>query len=560
MRNTVSAKTIFSGVLLAILLSSCGIKKSVENRPDLSAFISEIPEKKVINDSTSYIGNSFLTKNQHGLWELYVEGDPLERGLTIGSLTQDLIYKQEEVFFDKINELVPSEGKQKFLRKFLSWYNRKMYKHVTNEYKAEIYGVTRYASSDFNSIASPYLRALYLHGAHDIGHALQDLALVGCTSFAAWNDKTEDGKLLIGRNFDFYAGDAFAEEKIIAFVNPTTGHKFMSVTWGGMIGVVSGMNDQGLTVTINAGKSKIPLIAKTPISILTREILQYASTTEEAIAITKKREVFVSESIMVGSAKDKNAILIEVSPKNFGVFEVENSNQLVCSNHFQSEPYIDDRRNEKAIEESHTQYRFDRMTELLANEPKINPTQAVSILRNTKGLHDKTIGYGNEKAINQLLAHHGIVFQPEDLKVWISTNPYQLGKFVAYDLNEVFNNRNQNPSEVSISEASLTIPEDPFVNTKAYHDYEKYRKLERKIESAIENKTKISDADLNGLTNLNVDYWKAHKLSGDYYYQNKEFLKALNAYKMAATKEITTSPDAEYISKYIKKSERKAKR
>ena len=133
---------------------------------------------------------------------------------------------------------------------------------------------------------------MYLHGAHDIGHAMQDLMLIGCSSFAAWGNKTEDGQLLIGRNLDFYAGDAFAKNKIIAFVNPTEGHKFMSVAWPGMIGVVSGMNEHGLTVTINAGKSKIPWIAKTPISILTREILQHASTIDEAIAIAKKRQGF----------------------------------------------------------------------------------------------------------------------------------------------------------------------------------------------------------------------------------------------------------------------------
>ena len=553
-------KHTYLWLILMLLITSCGIKKSMNNRPDISIYNSNIPEKVIVNDSTSYAGKSFLTKNKQGLWELYVEGDALERGLLIGSLTKDLMYKQEGVFFSKINELVPSEGKQKFLRKFLSWYNRKMYKHITNEYKTEIYGVTRFASSDYNSIASPYLRALYLHGAHDIGHALQDLALVGCTSFAAWDDKTEDGKLLIGRNFDFYAGDAFAEEKIIAFINPTTGYKFMSVTWGGMIGVVSGMNEMGLTVTINAGKSKIPLIAKTPISIVTREILQYASNIGEAITIAKKRDVFVSESILIGSAKDRKAILIEVSPNDFGVYDVENSNQLICSNHFQSETYLKDRRNKNTITESHTQYRYERMQELLTAEEKINPPEAVAILRNKKGLNDKNIGLGNEKSLNQLLAHHGIVFQPDDLKVWVSSNPYQLGEFVAYNLNDIFSNGLEKPSKASISNDSENIAKDPFLKTEAYSNYEKYRKLERKVEQAIENEIKINDKELETLINLNPEYWKAHKLSGDYYYQNKDYSKAFKAFKIASKKEITTLPDVEYISKYIKKSERKLKK
>lgn len=555
-KHSYISKLVF-GWLVGALFVSCGINKSINNLPDVSAYNADIPEKVVVNDSTFSIGNSFLTKNKQGLWELYVEGDPLEIGLITGRLTQPLMYKQEKVFFDKIHDFVPSEGKQKFLRKFLSWYNRKMYQHVPNEYQSEIYGTSQYMSQNFNSLATPYLRALYLHGAHDIGHAMKDLMLVGCTSFAAWDDKTDDGQLLIGRNFDFYAGDAFAENKIVAFINPDEGYKFMSVTWGGFIGVVSGMNEKGLTVTINAGKSKIPLVAKTPISIVTREILQYASTIDEAIAIAKKREVFVSESIMVGSAVDKKAVLIEVSPKKFGVYDVENSNQLICSNHFQSEVYNKDRRNQKTIEESHSEYRYERMSELLSEENKLNPTEAVAILRNKDGMNDKSIGYGNEKAINQLLAHHGIVFQPEDLKVWVSSNPYQLGEFVAYDLNEVFANRDTNPSEVSVSSADLNIAEDPFIETEAYQNYEAYRILEGRIQKAINEKQLVAQNDLKSLIADNPKYWKAYFLVGKYQFENKQYLEALKNFELASTKEITTKPDEEAIARYIRKSKRK---
>src|SRR5690606_36353358 len=207
------------------------------------------------NDSTFTCENNFLIKNRYGLWEMYVEGDPYQRGMISGALAHDLILHQEDAFMGKVQEIVPSKFRQSMLRQFLKWYNRKLYLHVPEEYLAEIYGISQYASKEYDYVAPPYLRSLYLHAAHDIGHALSDLSMVGCTSFAAWGGRTDDGSLLIGRNLDFYAGDEFARDKIVAFIKPDKGYPFMSVVWGGMIGNLSGMNIKGLTVTINSGKS-----------------------------------------------------------------------------------------------------------------------------------------------------------------------------------------------------------------------------------------------------------------------------------------------------------------
>ncbi len=546
---------IFIGVCIAVLLSSCGVSKSLKDQPQLSQYNADIPKRVKVSDTLYTVGENQLRKNKQGLWELYIKGDPLERGLANGSLTKELLQKQEAIFFSKVEELIPSKSKQYLLRKFLAWFNRKLYLHIKDEYKTEIYGVSRYASDTYDYIANDYLRSLYLHGAHDIGHALKDLALVGCSSFAVWGENSADNSLLIGRNFDFYAGDEFAKEKIIAFVNPDKGFKFMSVTWGGMIGVVSGMNDQGLTVTINAGRSDIPLIAKTPISILTREILQYASNIEEAIAIAKKREVFVAEAILVGSAKDGKAVTIEVSPNNFGVYEVANSSQMICSNHFQSKAYENDKKNRKYKVESHSQYRFDRMTELL-NEEKVTPKKAVHILRNREGLANKKIGYGNEKALNQLLAHHAIVFKPAQLKVWVSSNPYQLGEFVSYDLNTVFEKFEKQNLDENIAESELNIPKDKFISTEAFKKYEEYRTLRHQLIQTIDNKGSISLQVLEKFRFSNPDYWETYYLIGKYYNGKGYYKAALNEFNTALTKEVTTVPDKEQLKKYIKKIKR----
>ena len=547
--------SVFIGVLF--ILNSCGIKRSMQDRPDVSGIENIDTTRTKLSETHYKIGKNSLYKNKYGIWELYIEGDALERGVISGSLTRELMHKQETAFMEKIYELVPESGYRNFLKKTVAWFNRKMYLHVPEEYKQEIYGTSLFGLEEYNNFAPAYVRMLYFHGAHDIGHALQDLMLVGCTSFAAWDDKTEDGQLLLGRNFDFYAGDEFAEEKIAAFINPEKGHKFMMYTWAGMIGSVSGLNEKGISVTINAGKSKIPLQAKTPISLVAREILQYASSTAEAIEIAKKREVFVSESIMVGSASEHQAILIEVAPGNFGVYKVENSNELVCSNHFQSKAYAEDNRNLKAIKESHTQYRFDKMQELLSKKEKLNPQKAAEILRNNEGLEGVKLGMGNEMAINQLLAHHGIIFKPEENKVWISANPYQLGAFVAYNLDTAFKKFEAGNVSGSVMLAEETIAEDPFVNSKAYKDYEKYRKLNGKIIEAISKEREVSEDEIKRLKSLNPYFWEVYKMAGDYYFQQKEFKKAVINYKQAKRREVTTLPDEEYLDKMIKKSYRK---
>ena len=540
-------------LVLSMAAKGCGTSKSLHHKPQLDAYDNHVPV--VVKHSGTYFtsGKNSLYKNPQGLWELYAEGDALQLGRIQGSLTDSLLKKQERVFFSKINDLVPSGFKQKLLRQFLIYYNRKLYLNVAEEYQTEIYGISEYTSHDFDYIAPPYLRSLYLHGAHDIGHALQDLALVGCSSFAAWDEKSQDGKLILGRNFDFYAGDDFAKDKIVAFLKPAKGYPFMMVTWAGMIGAVSGMNLEGITVTINAGKSKIPLVAKTPISIVTREILQYAKNIDQAIAIAKKRQVFVSESIMVGSANDHRAVIIEVSPDNFGVYEVPNDDQLLCSNHFQSQELKGGARNQYQILNSHSEYRFEKLKEDFKQNPKINPEIAAAILRDTKGLDGQAIGYGNEKALNQLLAHHGIIFKPEQKLVWVSANPYQLGEFVCYDLNKVFSQRPVSAIPVSLAQTQLDIEKDPFLETAAYKNYEQFRIEDRKMDVFLENKKGLPSDFAKNYQSLNPDFWAVYYKIGLYHYQRGEYAAAEPEFEKALTKEITTLPARKTIEKNLRK-------
>ncbi|MEM9143724.1 MAG: acyl-CoA--6-aminopenicillanic acid acyl-transferase, partial [Bacteroidota bacterium] len=149
------------GILILLIVCSCGVKKSLKDMPNLEQYKTDISERQEVNDSTFVLDDSFLTKNRQGQWELLVSGNPLELGLKTGILTQELFIQQEDIFVKKIDELVPSKGWQKFLRKFLAWFNRKMYLNIDAQYKAEIYGISRYASKDLDHIAKAYQRVMY---------------------------------------------------------------------------------------------------------------------------------------------------------------------------------------------------------------------------------------------------------------------------------------------------------------------------------------------------------------------------------------------------------------
>ena len=458
---------------------------------------------------------------------------------------------------DQIREIVPSDSYLKFLRFFIVLFNRNLGENVLEEYRDEIYGISLSCTHEYDFIGTPYERQLNYHSAHDLGHAMQDYMLVGCSSFATWGTQSADSSLLIGRNFDFYVGDAFAENKQVAFYVPEQGYRFASVGWPGMIGVLSGMNETGLTVTINAAKSAVPTGSATPISILTREILQYAATIDEAFAIAKKRETFVSESILIGSAKDGKAAIIEKSPEKTVLFTGKEANRLICTNHYQSEEFSKDERNMENIRTSDSPYRFARLTELINEDLPIDVSKAASILRDHKGLQNTDLGLANEMAINQFIAHHSVIFQPEKRLMWVSTSPWQCGKYVAYDLNKIFKDTIDWQHEIYSSD--LTIPEDKFIDTPEFQHLLTYKKLTPLLLKKIRKKEQIEESVLKTYQASNPSLYYVYEVIGDYYEAMQQPQQAIAYWQQALKKSIPKLQEKERIQQKIQKQSKDGK-
>jgi hypothetical protein len=170
-------------------------------------------------------------------------------------------------------------------------------------------------------------------------------------------------------------------------------------------------------------------------------------------------------------------------------------------------------------------------------------------LRDRKGLHNADIGDGNEKAINQLMAHHSVVFEPQKRIVWVSTAPWQLGQYVAYDLKKIFAMQGLK-QDMEIADAELNVAPDSFLLTAEYRSFEKF----------LGYKQKIADGGLvnaDSIVASNPQFYNAYVLAGDELFKQKEFQKAKHFYEMALTKVIATKKEEDHIKAQLKIIEKK---
>lgn len=503
------------------------------------------------------IGRNWLRKNDLGLQELYIEGAPYERGVVAGKLTAELIHRQEKIFIDEIFKIIPSKYYIYFLRVVIALLNRRLHKFIGDEYCREILGISRSAPDEFAFVGPRYQRMLNYHAAHDIGHTLQNMHLVGCTSFSAWGNFSKDGCIITGRNFDFHINDDFSKEKIIAFISPDKGYKYAAITWGGMIGTASGMNEHGLAVMVNGARSVFPGRSATPVSILIKEILQYAKNINEAFKIASSRRIFVSEILVVSSAIDKKTVLIEKSGKKTVLFQ-NDKDYIICSNHFQSPELFNDKLNQRTLVENPTLIRYKRVEEMMLRHAPISENDAAILLRDKKGLHDTELGLGNEIATDQLIAHHSVIFKPEKKLLWICTGPYSEGKYHAYNIDKIFNDPENACVKSEIFDDENTIAADDFYYSPELHNFEQYKKLIKDFSLDLVASSNVSET-VDRLISCNPYNFNTYSVLGDYFLKKKNYETASAYFKKGLEMQIPNYSERKHMEKEMAKCNKKIK-
>jgi len=450
------------------------------------------------------IANSHLTTRQ-GIYTMSLKGGPFERGYCNAILTEDILFQQEQSLFSTVKQFIRSKTALWLLHKYVAIRNRNLPQYIKPEYQLEIYGITSGYPDFFPQFGSLYYRMLNYHAAHDISHAVMDNPLVGCTSFAAWSSATSNGHLILGRNFDFNAGECFDKNKIVMYVQPNEGLRYISVAWPGMIGVVSGINEAKIAVTINSGQSESHRNIGTPVSLVIREVLQYCRTIEQAVDLIKNSYVFVADSYLIADGKTGQAIIVEKTPAKTAVVK-PTKDYLISANHFLSSELKQDPTNLEYMKHGTTVQRYDRMEQLLNNYyGKLDIETTASILRDrTAGTMSNSLG--NALAINPLIATHSVIIDVTQAVIWVSAYPHQLGRYVPFSVNSFDEQSQYN-----------TIEADPLLDSEEYINYQKSIQLQQKAKKTQDDKKAIEL--LKKAENLNPSDYFVSMTIGELYYK-----------------------------------------
>ena len=410
----------------------------VPDPPAVPADAAILELKPETRDGRVFLGRNWFGRRE-GLNVLYLTGTAFEMGYANGVLTQDLIRRQEDTLLEMVRSVVPSPWIQRLLLAMVIVQNRHLPDHVTPELQMEILGVTRGCPDPHPELGPQYARTLGYHGAQDVSYMMMNSPLIrgGCTAFAAWGPATTNGHLLTGRNFDWEAAPVFDRDRVLVLCEPQEGIPFVSLSWAGMAGVVSGMNREGLSITVNGAPSRLPGSARTPTCLVAREVLQHARTLDEAVGIIRRREVFVSALFLVGSRADGRFIVVEKTGTRTEVHEETGQPFLVSANHYRTPGLRDDPLNLEFMRVDTSVSRDRRANELLAGARGLDAASGIALLRDRRLPGGGFAGNGHRGSLNPLIATHAVFMDLTDGIFWAACPPHQLGRFVAFDLNRM---------------------------------------------------------------------------------------------------------------------------
>ena len=161
-------------------------------------------------------------------------------------------------------------------------------------------------------------------------HAIPDRTYA-CSGLAVWGRASRDGRLIHTRNLDWNMDTGIQEAAAVFVVRPQgpapgggASHRaFVSAGWAGFIGVLTGVNEQQVSIGQVGAETDDLTYAGIPMPFLMRRVMEEAGDVDEAVRIIREARRTVGINYLIADAKARRAVAVETTRSQIAVFEAD---------------------------------------------------------------------------------------------------------------------------------------------------------------------------------------------------------------------------------------------
>jgi isopenicillin-N N-acyltransferase-like protein len=299
-------------------------------------------------------------KYVQGVPVLVVEGTPDEIGEQIAVLASKAAVRLINYPKEAVSHLATPVG-MKVLWPTIVKQGKGLHENFPEDYRQELDAIIQVSGIDREPgiVANTIFDLKYLF-----------MPLFGCSSLVVEAERSQTGQPLFGRNMDHLGLGYLPAYTLVTVYRPKGKHAFASVGWPGVVGVISGINDAGLTVaaleTTGAPKDEGPPFDSrgVPYALCYRRVVEECTTVEEAEKLLRSMKRTTTNNLAV--CDKKSSAVFEFTPTRLVARRGENG-MCLCTNHFcTAELKLAKPKNIKT-----TLDRYATLTKALAEEKKL---------------------------------------------------------------------------------------------------------------------------------------------------------------------------------------------
>lgn len=275
---------------------------------------------------------------------VHLRGSAYERGMQHGTILRESVRLFRDAFY---RDLLYARSKllgASLNGMFLTLATR-MERYIPRELRDEMRGVADGAGVGYHDILILNCFDDAIHGLAKLAPVMQAMQRVkgffACSSFVRLGAMGP----VHGRNLDYMVADSTVDpngvvtrvlrENVIVFIHdPQRGHRFMSVAWPGLVGIVTGMNAAGISLACHTSWTPGETIHGVPLPLLYRHVVQYSSTLAETEQRLRRAPRTIGNNLSIAAGKEGHAMALELTPGHVASWEAR-EDVLAVTNHFQ---------------------------------------------------------------------------------------------------------------------------------------------------------------------------------------------------------------------------------